>query len=746
MPYDRFLIAPLETGLQTDMRPWLIMDDGFTVLDNAYIFRGRLRKRFGSTLMGSGWTSAATAPLYSRFSIEVATTDGAGAAGDTVPGNIFKVGQMFSIGDEMFTVTALGTPTVMLTTGASTVHTFNTTSGAFVFAGAAINTPVYFYPAEPVMGLTQYQIGDINNQPSYGFDTQFAYVFDSGFWQRSDTGGVPVFHGTNSQFFWANNWRGITPDQKAMFVTNFNATVGAPDGNDDPMYWFDGTTWEDFSQYTIFLTGGNFVQTARIIVSFKNRLVLLNTIEQDSGGMTNSAYGNRCRYSHNGSPLADNAWLEPKNTNAGSNADGAGFIDASTEESIVSAEFIKDRLIVYFERSTWELVYTGNQILPFVWQKINTELGSESLLSSVPFDKVVLTIGNTGVHACNGANVERIDDKIPQTVFKIRDGNRGPQRVDGIRDYFTELVYWNYPSSNQPASAIFPNRVLVYNYKNNSWAQNDDCITTFGYFDQQLSATWANTLLTWEQMNTSWDSGALQSNFRQVIAGNQQGYVFMIRPDVNRNAPVMQITNMTVSGGGMNITMINHTLLAGDYIAIENAQGIVLGQTIYRISSITSADVVRINGFAFTGTYHGGGTATRVSNLAIRSKQWNPYVDQGRNVYVAKIDFGVWKTSAGQVTVDYSPSSTNLSMIGEGTVTGAIMGTGVLETSPYALVPLEQEQQRLWHPIYFQTDGECVQIYIYMSDTQMTSTAITWAAFEIDGMVLSTQATSSRLE
>ena len=49
-------------------------------------------------------------------------------------------------------------------------------------------------------------------------------------------------------------------------------------------------------------------------------------------------------------------------------------IDAATQEAIVSAEFLKDRLIVYFERSTWELVYTGNQIYPFTWQKINTEL------------------------------------------------------------------------------------------------------------------------------------------------------------------------------------------------------------------------------------------------------------------------------------------------------------------------------------------------------------------------------------
>jgi len=132
----------------------------------------------------------------------------------------------------------------------------------------------------------------------------------------------------------------------------------------------------------------------------------------------------------------------------------AGY--APTEEAIVSAEFIKDRLIVFFERSTWELAYTGNQVLPFVWQKINTELGSEATFSVVPFDKVVLAIGNTGVHACNGSNVERIDTKIPDTVFEIFNKENGVSRVAGVRDYFNEMVYWSFPLDNTSINQEIP--------------------------------------------------------------------------------------------------------------------------------------------------------------------------------------------------------------------------------------------------------------------------------------------------
>lgn len=759
MPYDRFLIAPLNTGLQTDLRPWLIPDDAFAQLQNAYVFRGRVRKRFGSRLMGMGWPTQATQQLYSRFAINIGTTDSSGNLSITVPGNQFGAGQMFSIGTEILTVYQNGTPAAMLTTGPSSTHTYNTTNGALVIDGAATTTPVYFYPAQPVMGLTIYDSGRINNQPSYGFDTQFAYVFAGGYWSRS---GTAIWHGTNTNFFWATNWQGITDDPVLMFVTNFYAANpdGAGTANDDPIWYFDGTTWTAANGangfYFLPKTGnprtGPYILTARIIVPFKNRLVLLNTIENNNptmGASTNTQYVNRCRYSHNGSPLSVNAWYETNQIDSSGNiADGGGYLDASTEEQIVSAEFIKDRLIVYFERSTWELAYTGNEVLPFVWQKINTELGSESTFSVVPFDKVVLAIGNTGVHACNGANVERIDNKIPDEIFEIKNVGNSISQVAGIRDYYVEMVYWTFVASN--FSGSYPNQVLVYNYRDSSWSLNDDCITAFGYYEQQTAPTWETLTQTWSELTSAWSSFTIESNPRQVIAGNQQGYVFIIDADLARNAPVLQINNIVTSGNGINVSITNHNLVPFSYISIEYASGITFAnnQVIFQINAVVNANTVNITPASFTGAYTGGGVASRVSNIQILSKQWNPYVSDGSNVYLAKIDFGVQRTNSGQVTVDYYPSATELSMVTEAINTGTIMGNNVLETSPYdpALYPFEQVQTRLWHPIYFQGDGECVQIFIYMAYNQLTNTAIAWSDFQLEGMVLHTMSTAERLQ
>ncbi len=779
MAFDRFLIAPINSGLQRDLRPWLLPDDAFETLNNAYVFRGRVRKRFGGTLTGSGAATSLVAPSYSRLSVQVGTTDGAGNIAVMVTNSTFGIGQQFVIGPDIFTVVALGAPAAMQHTGAATVSTFNTTTGALVINGATALTAVYFYPGLPVMGLTTYdQTGvSINDQPAYAFDTQWAYRYNGLRWLRSGTGTTPLWHGTNADFFWAANWRGATDAIRAMFVSNYFVTNpnGAGTANDDPIWsTIDGTNWVAATGVNGFYTAPNggapmtgpFIVTARIIVGFKDRLVLLNTIENDGAAMlgTNTQYVNRARYSKNGSPYDTNSWYEQNQSdNAGaanSNWAGAGFLDAPTDEAIVSAQFIKDRLIVDFERSTWELAYTQNQVLPFVWQKINTELGSESTFSTVPFDRHILTMGSVGVHACNGSNVERIDSKIPDVVFDIRKENAGVYRVAGIRDYYTELVYWSYPSDTFPTvfSTIYPNKVLVYNYRTGSWAINDDTITAFGYFNQETDETWNSQLsLTWADAGFSWAQASQQNPFRSVIAGNQEGYVFICDPDSSRNAPVLQITTLVnTGGGGMTLTIIDQNTKVNDVLAIENAYNTLgaLGlpsPSMVLVSSVVSKDVINVIEISgpftpFTGTYAAGGSATYVSNIQINSKQFNPYVESARNVFVSKIEFGVWKTSAGQITVDYQTSSSNLSMVDDGDATLTLLGNNILETSPYPTVPLEASQNRLWHPVYFQSQGECIQLNMFMEQLQLANPAIAWSDFQLEGMVLHTQPMNNRLQ
>ena len=801
MPYDRFLIGPFETGLQTNLKPLWVAEDAFSTLQNAYVFRGRVRKRFGARFMGSGWPSLQMEPLFSRFAVKIGTTDAGGNfAFTSLPGTVLNVGSMFSVSNGtaqvIFTVTTVPiivgnattlstlapvTGTVRLDSTGPNVYQFRITNGV---VGIAL-TDVYWYPALPVMGLTTYSVigSSINQEPSYGFDTEFVYIFANGRWSRAP--GSPIFTGTNLNFFWDVNYLDPTTGANLLFVTNFN--VG------DSMYYFTGAAWVAFAPRYAPTAGaatGPFVKTALMMVQFKNSLLLLNTIENDGGGGagTNTAYPQRCRFSAiDASPIATNAFYQANQSdNAGtanSLARGGSFVDAPTTELIISSEFIKDRLIVYFERSTWEIIYTGNRIAPFRWQKINTELGCEATYSTIPFDKVVLTMGNVGVHACSGTGVERVDDKIPDQVFDINNTNNNEDRTYGIRDYFVEQVYWAFSSDRAEQVFSYPDQVLVFNYKTGSWALNDDCITAFGYFNQSPVITWANSSITWAAAGFTWATGTEEAVARQVIAGNPEGFVFIVDADETRNARCLQITNMQQSAtiiGGVVLTIIDHTIVTSSapspivdeetaYIAIENAQYSIDGEidtpVIYPVIALggkVAGPVVLGKTIAVTieapdlytklatQTYVGGGYATRISNIEIESKQWNPYIDQGTDFYLAKIDFGVQKTPSGQITVDYFPSSSEVSMIkGGGPLgTNCLMGNSILETSPYnpALYPLESFQERLWHPIYFQTQGECIEIDMYFSSAQMVDTNIVWSDFQLEGMILHTEKTSSRLE
>ena len=955
MALDRFLIAPFKTGLQLDVRPWLIMDDAMQQLNNAYVFRGRIRKRPGSSLMNTG-VATAIQPLYSRARINIGTTDS--VTGDltvTIPGasaNYATLGKLFSVDsnisgqlDEMYTVYQNGTMlfnpgsiastdvngdasgtvplgsgsigmyftigiytyTVAVLNGALTPSagapgsgTFNTANGAytftgvpasqqiFFFVGAAgtyntgtgqvvitgsqfLNSTVWYYPANPIMGFVTFDSDQVDNEPLYAFDTQFAYKWNASsfYWQRA---GTAVWTGSNLNYFWGCTYRGVSLFDYYLYVTNFNIPA-SPSVTPDYIKYYSNEA-ADFVNLNPVLNPTSRLVTGLMINPFKDRLCVYNVVESVSGsgvsqGTTNGTtgnitinpvtqfyngvttnpylvgdnfligttlytvtdvttpsnvdlkmsyattgsssaplatgtfngttgeliitgngadtnqfvyyisngtpksynqYWNRLRYSKNGSPVSSD-YTNPNDTNAW--LDGVpglgGYIDAPTKEAMVSSEYIKDRLIVYFENSTWEQAYTFNQVLPFVWQKINTELGAISPYSTVPFDKQVIAVGDVGIHSCNGSNVERIDDLIPDTIFNVSKENGGNLRIWGVRDYFAEMIYWSFQQESRYTP--FNNKILAFNYKTKSWAIFDDSITAFGVFYNTSNVTWAISTFPWEQAYETWNSGLIQQQFRQVIAGNQQGYFFLIERDTGSNAPALQITNLVINSATtyFNVTSINHSLGYKQYVYIENCGGVTgINNNVFVVGIVIDNNTIRFfasAGQSFGGTYTGGGTLRRVSQIDILTKQYNFYVKEGRNALINKVDFQVDRTSENPdgvvngVTVDYYISTAQQSSLTAGGAsprgTGTILGTGILETTPYPAspytddtlqYPLEDIQQQLWHPVYTWADGEFIQLHIYLSDTQIRDIDVAWADFQMHSMIFYTQPSSSRLQ
>lgn len=741
MAFQKFIIGPYKSGLVKDVEPFYIPEDAFSKLLNAYVWRGRVRKKPGAITTSNTGANELEKVNRSRLRINLGNTSGAGAfnnAGVAVPGVQWKIGQAFSVGSTYFTVHQANG--AMFRTAGAGASTFDTATGMVSITGAPAATAVYYYPAEPVMGFFNPEQDDVNNEKTWAWDTQFAYEFNTANdgWERLNgeaMAGDALWDSTinnKSAFFWATNYQGLVSEDTFIYVSNNNPNEARF------MRYYNTVTnqWNSFRPTIQFVTGSPGLtlhcEAALMIVSFNNTLILLNTYEETTPGNVEH-FPFRIRWCRDRSIPIDNTGISYFPYNQASPGFGA-VLDSPSRQAIVGAEFLRNRLIIYMERETYELaILAQDNVTPFEWRKINTELGAESTFSTIPFDKTVLGIGQTGVHACTGTNVDRIDAKIPDEVFNIHNDIEGAKRVHGIRDYFTEMAYWTFP--NFIDNPTYPTRILAFDYKHPSWSLWQDSITAYGYF--QNPASRGATLSD-------------QALFRQVIAGNQEGYTYLIDLDQPTNTPSLQITDINIGGAPtIVLTVIDNNLDVAsadpndiDFIRIENVVGVTgLNDNIYKVDSTTTNTVTITAAGVGGGPYAGGGTIRRVNRINILTKEFNPFTQDGRNVLMNKVNFLV-NNQGGTlpaITIDYYISTSLLGTVDEAITTSTLIGTSVLQLAPYTLAPFEVSQRQFWHSVYFWADGEFVQFNIYWTDEQMAEPNISLTDFQLHGMILHAQ-------
>ena len=574
---------------------------------------------------GTGlWTRSAgtaydlyTPPSISTISNAASAVIDFGAAHQFATNNqvlIQGVVGMEEINNRVGTVTATTANTITVNINSSAMGTYSsggTANGSFILyeTGKAnltfdsgstppntttVDATYAYFPSLPVMGLGQRLIPAINAEETIAFDQKYAYSFNNTSNVFTQIGSVS-WAGEDYDFFYTTNYWFTTDGEPYLWVTNF----GAPATN--PIRVYDGTAWTTFNPTT---NGSNEMYSARILIPYKGRMVALNTREGATSGTT-VQYPNRARWSQNGAPFsAVAAGANPTATQEWRDdiKGRGGYVDCPTSEHIISADFVRDTLIVGFESSTWALRYTGNEILPFVWDRINRELGTEGTFSTVPFDRGLLSVGDKSINICDGNGVERIDEKIPDEVFQIHntfDGSSkvsdGPLRVHGTRDFFEKLVYWTFPDA--ATSAKFPDRVLVYNYDAKNWALFTDSFTCFGVHRRFNDLRWQDLVDTsWQQANFAWASAKLQSQFPNTIAGNQQGYVLVLDQKVT-NDESLTITGITGGSSQVSLEVTNHNLDDGDYVYVSGCLGtgeLELNDRVFSVN-VTDADNITLD-------------------------------------------------------------------------------------------------------------------------------------------------------
>lgn len=833
MSYQPFYIAGLQSGLVKNPEAFLIPQDAFPTLRNAYIWRDRVKRKLGYELLGRLTRSFLGENIGNSpsdpYNFNVFTVLGiSDPDASIIPGTFRAV----SGGNIYLEASPPDGTLTGIPGGTGTVDYF---TGAIRLEGMGVGVPVLitftYAPGLPVMGIANRELSSLNLEELIVFDPVYAYRYNTTTNIFEEWISGTTWNGTNSDFFWSISYWQDASNNDLLWTTNFN-TGGTP----DPIRYSNGTTWTDFAPavgalcvddenlgtitnpwnafgpastsftpvkersvvVTIgepglevisvltddgngnlstttagrsdtgtinYSTGslsltinpvltadaqvhveycylGEFLQQARILIPYKDRLLAFNTYEGTTLG-TSIQYPQRLRYSQNGDPTDQfDGWR--------SDIPGrGGFIDAPTSEHIVSAAFIRDILIVSCERSTWQIRYTGNEILPFVWEKIDTEYGCESTFSMINFDKGVLQIGKDALTVCNGNNVERIDLQIPDEIGEFVSTNDGNKRVHGFRDLNIQLVYWTFnttPQYEDGSDKVFPNRLLVYNYINNSFSIWDDHFTTLGRWYKDNLLRWQDLdTVNWQEWPHPWNWAFRQQNFPEVIGGNHQGYVeiFNQRTTNDKSLFITGIAGTSFT----QITSPNHNLETGQLIILRGIIGrAALNDQTYKIEVVGSNDF-RIFSYNFTtqtfenvsssGTYLGGGEIEVCNNFLIESKQFNIY-EAAHRIMLGYIDFFTDSTTNGQFTCQIFVDENNAEPIN--TTPNALPA----DTTNFvnSIVPTSAPQfeiqgaAKYWQRFYCQTDGISYQYRLLLSDEQMLTSNIYESNFVLHAMIL----------
>lgn len=763
--YSPLKITGMQTGLVQEREEFLLPDDAYPKLQNAYVWRERIKRKRGCQLLG-------------RLRRKIDTTDAGGnKVINILPVPITSGIASFQIGSDVFTDPGGASPVNLLTNSVTGSAILNRAAGTLTIALASPLTDVYYYPGLPVMGARIQEQNNSANDQTIFFDQVYAYIFDSVTAQFKEFIPNTTWNASNqpitgTDFFWSTNYFTSTTgtpftanNNKLFWVTNNTGFAGA---TADPPRITDGIVWVDFFPAVVNpgvndwskIDSTNYLTNWLAMLPFRGRMVTFNTWEGSTAGNSIN-YRNRIRWSTIGNPFIPYTAGPPARGSWRSDIRGqGGFLDIPTNEDIISVGFVRDNLVIYCERSTWQLRYTGRSIAPFQIEKVNSELGAEGPFSTVQFDTSLVGIGDKGIVECDSYKSERIDVKIPDFVFQFQSPNNGVERVHGIRDFVNRLAYWTIPlaAAYPPQiTGVFPNQRLVYNYENDSWALFDDSFTVLGNYQTQNSRTWLNTPLTWLEADFSWINEPVEDPV--IVAGNQQGFVEII-DQLNFNDVSLAINNITSASPSV-LYIPSHNLnqesiisisgiptgspysdLNGGVFGVEIVDSDNITLTTYDSESLQFSEPVDATP---SGTYQGVGYVSVRDNFSIKSKKFN-FLDEGQNIQIGYLDILMEASETAnpgaislKVYLDYNDSTTantlpeNDLSNGFGAPTPDQFFNATIPTTSAALNNVGGT--KFWQRVYCPTRSNFITLEYTFSNEQMSNNVFK-TEVQIDAQIL----------
>lgn len=221
---QKIVVGPIDKGIRTDRTAFVIDNDSFPILQNAYQWRGRIKRKRGTSALG-------------RLNRYLGTTDGSGNLTVTIVPNTITSGiSRFVVGSNVFTDPGGASPVVLITNGPGTA-TLNRSTGVLAISSSNAATAVYYYPGLPVLGLEDVSLNATMFPGCIAFDTTYSYnintaspynIYDVSFYKNpaatppynytsyvaKGTWTKTTWNSQTYQQYWSLNYQG------ALWVTN----------------------------------------------------------------------------------------------------------------------------------------------------------------------------------------------------------------------------------------------------------------------------------------------------------------------------------------------------------------------------------------------------------------------------------------------------------------------------------------------------------------------------------------------
>lgn len=229
--FQPFLISEFKSGLFNYLEPWIRPVEAFDPLSNAYVYRGTLSKRNGSTIFGrmsykdNNIAVGSGVVGYSGTLLSIPIVAGSFSPSDGTE-------TFTDNGDGTLTGSSGGTGTINYTTGAWTL-TFN------AVVGAGVNIYASYFPnlSRPIMGLKSYISESTGIRTLIAMDTRRAskYNDNTNQFEPIDSISQVIWQGdaATTTITLQTGWAAVAPYTNALAPYSISITDGTSTITDD---------------------------------------------------------------------------------------------------------------------------------------------------------------------------------------------------------------------------------------------------------------------------------------------------------------------------------------------------------------------------------------------------------------------------------------------------------------------------------------------------------------------------------